>query len=283
VASTAPPVAQRREAVALAGVATCALGLVLVAVLALVINAGHARDSAMLHGFTGLYGYRFDAEIQLMARLVDPLPYGFAGLVLIAVALVRRRLSLAVTIAILLVATGASAQLLKHALGQPRFIDWLFHYSIVHSWPSGHATAVMTLALCAVMVTPPAWRWATALIGYGCSLGVGYATLALTWHYPSDVFAGFLLAGLWVSLALVVLARIDRAPPRVARPPLLDLVIAGGGTGALIAAAFVGATSNRVAIDTVDRATVVAGALGIATLALALLVMVAIAAPAAGE
>jgi membrane-associated phospholipid phosphatase len=283
VARAAPPVTDRRQALALAGAASCAVGLVLVAVIALAVDAGHVRDETILHGFTGLYGARIDSEIRITARLVDPLPYGVVGIVLIAVALARRRAALAVAIAIVLVGSGATAQILKHALGEPRYIDWLFNYSIVHSWPSGHATAVMTLALCAVMVSTPRWRAATALVGFGCSVGVAYATLALTWHYPSDVLAGFLLAGLWVSLALATVARLERAPPRVTRPPRLGLLVAVGGGGALVAAALVGVGSERVAIDAADHATVIAGALGIAMLALALLVMTAVAAPEDGE
>lgn len=266
----------RRQVLAVASAVACALGLAAVGVIALAVEAGHARDAAILHGFTGLHGPSIDAEIRITARLVDPLPYAFMGLLCIAVALARGRPPTAVATAIVLVGTGLTTQALKHVLGQPRHASWLFWDPMQNGWPSGHATAAMTLALCAVMVAPPAWRAATALVACGCTVSIAYATLALMWHYPSDVLAGLLVAGVWVSSALAVLARADVADPRAVRPPLLRWLVVVGGGGALVAAALVGLGSERVALAAVDRASTVIGALAIAALALALLVMTAI-------
>jgi membrane-associated phospholipid phosphatase len=277
VARSALSPVDRRARHALATAAASALGLAVVGVGALAINAGHALDASILHGFTGLHGAAIDSEIRTAARLVDPVPYAFMGLVCVAVALGRGRTSAAVATAIVLVGTGSSAQALKHLLGeQERYTGWLVADPTQTWWPSGHATAAMTLALCAVMVAPPTWRPATALLACGCALTVAYATLALTWHFPSDVIGGFLLAGLWVSAALVVLASIDAPSARAARPPALGLVVALGAAGALAAAALVGAASGRVALDAVDRVSAVAGALAIAAIALALLVLTAV-------
>ena len=104
---------------------------------------------------------------------------------------------------------------------QPRYADWLGYGGQIEaaSWPSGHGTAAMTLALCAVLVSPPAWRAGVALVGLACTVALAYATLALTWHYPSDVLAGFLVAGLWVALAIAVLRRVEAGPPEPAPPP----------------------------------------------------------------
>jgi len=282
VARSAPPVVPRRAALALAAATACALGLAVVGVVALIVEAGHERDAAMLRGFTGLYGARIDAEIRIAARVVDPIPYAFMGMLCIAVALARGRTSLAVATAVVLVGTGVTAQTLKHVLGQTRYADWLAGDPMQHGWPSGHATAAMTLALCAVMVAPAAWRAVTALLTWSCTVSVAYSTLALTWHYPSDVFAGLLVAGLWVSVALAILARRD-ADPRAVRPPLLGLLVAAGGAGALVAAALVGVASERVALGAADQATAVAGALAVATLPLALLVVTAISAADADD
>jgi membrane-associated phospholipid phosphatase len=99
----------------------------------------------------------------------------------IGVALWRRRPHRALAVAIVLVATGATTHVLKHLLAEPRLADWLGFYGQIEdaSWPSGHSTAAMTLALCAVMVSPPAVRAITALVGGAFATGVGYATLAL--------------------------------------------------------------------------------------------------------
>lgn len=269
-----------RSTLALVVAAACGLGLVGVGVLAFAVESAHERDAAMLHGFTGLYAPTLNSAIRVTARLVDPVPYACVGLLCIAVALVRRRPWRALAVGSVLVGTGVTAQALKQLLAQPRYADWLIEGKIDDaSWPSGHATAVMALALCAVMVAPPAWRTATAVLGVVCAVAVAYATLALTWHYPSDVLGGFLVAGLGASVALAVLARIEVAHPEPTRPPRFAWLLAVGAVGVVAAAAAAGAASERVALDAADRLTVVAGALAIAGLGFALVVATVIAAP----
>jgi hypothetical protein len=128
-----------------------------------------------------------------------------------------------------------------------------------------------------VLVAPPAWRGVVALLGGGCAIAVAYATLALAWHYPSDVLAGFLLAGLWVSLAVAVLQRVepDGAAARPALPSKRLAVL--GGLGALTAVAVVAAASDGVAQYASARTTLVTGAVTIAALALALVTSVVVA------
>jgi membrane-associated phospholipid phosphatase len=258
----------------------CGLGLAVVGLLALAVDAAHARDVAMLHGFTGLYGASVGTEIRVLARLADPLPYGLMGLLCIGVAFRRGRAWTAVAAAVVLVGTGVTAQTLKHVLDQPRYAPWLPWDPTANEWPSGHATAAMTLALCAVMVAPSAWRAVTALVAWCATVGLAYATLALTWHYPSDVLAGLLIAGVWVSVAVAVLLRIEPSDPRAPRPPHIGAVGAVGAAGALLGGVVVGLASERVTLDGLDRLLTVAGAVGIAGLALALLMVTAIRAPA---
>jgi membrane-associated phospholipid phosphatase len=269
--------------VALVVAGACGLGLVGVGVLAFAVGAAHERDAAMLHGFTGLYAPTLSSAIRVTAQLADPVPYACLGLLCIAVALVRRRTWRAAAVAIVLVGTGVTAQALKRLLAQPRYADWLIGGKIDDaSWPSGHATAAMTLALCAVMVAPPAWRAVTAALGLACSVALAYATLALTWHYPSDVLGGFLVAGLGASAALVGLSRVEAAHWEPRCPPRFTWLLIGGAGGVVAAAAVAGAASGRVALDTADRLTVVAGALAIAGLGLALVLATVIAAPGPG-
>jgi membrane-associated phospholipid phosphatase len=279
--ASAPRTRGTRPAVALAIAAACALGLVVVGVLALASDAGHARDSVILHGFSGLYRRRLDSAIEITARLSDPLPYAFLGLLCVGVALGRRRTHRAAAIAIVLVATGAMAQALKHLLAQPRVADWLGGGQLDESnWPSGHTTAAMTLALCAVVAAPPAWRAATALVGAAFAVAVAYATLALTWHYPSDVLAGFLLAALVVSAALAMLAPLENGDLESPVSPPRAWLLIPGAAGTLVAAAVVGAASGRVGLSGFDRLTAVAGAAAIAAVGVALVVATSFAASA---
>jgi membrane-associated phospholipid phosphatase len=264
----------RRQTLPLLAAFACLVGLGVVALLMLGVPAARQRDVAMLHGFVALDRPSVHREIDALAHLADPLPYALAGLLCIAVALARRRGWRALAVLVLLALTGLTTQALKHLLAHPRFTSWLGAHNQIDptAWPSGHSTAAMTLALCAVMVAPPALRAATALVGGAFAVGVGYAVLVLAWHFPSDVLGGFLVAGMWSSLAIAALHRIEAPEP--AQRPLWEPLVPLGGLAALIAAAAIGTRSNGVAIYALERPTLIAGALAIAALALALVATV---------
>jgi membrane-associated phospholipid phosphatase len=251
---------------------TCFVGLVVAGVLALAVPAAHERDAAILHGFMAFDRPSVNFEIKVMAHLADTLPYACAGLLCIGVALARGRRWRALATAVLLVATGVTTQVLKHLLAQPRLESWLDDQLPPTSWPSGHSTAAMTLALCAVLVAPPALRAAAAMLGAAFAVSVGYAVIVLGWHYPSDVLGGFLVAGLWTSLAVAVLHRVEASEParRPVWEPLAGLV-AGAG---VLASVVLGVRADSVALYTSERPTFAAGALIIALLALVLVTTV---------
>src|SRR3954463_9222261 len=192
--------------------------------LALGSSRAHLRDAAMLHGFVGLDGPRVHPAMGALGHLVDPLPYLLAGAALIFWAVKRGLPRRAVAVASLLVVTGACTQALKHLLAEPRFEAWLGVNQIGEaSWPSGHATAAMTLALCAVLVAPVALRPAVAVLGGAFAAGGGYAVLVLAWHFPSDVLGGFLMAGVWTALAVAALRVLEPARARAPGEPALGL------------------------------------------------------------
>jgi len=241
-------------------------------VLALVVPGAHERDAAMLHGFLGLDRPAVHRAIWVMAHLCDTLPYACAGLLCIAIALARRRGWRALAVTGLLAVTGITTQLLKHALAQPRLEHWLPEQVATNSWPSGHSTAAMTLALCAILVAPPALRASAAMLGGAFAVGVGYAVLVLGWHYPSDVLGGFLVAGLWTSLAVAVLHRVEALEP--ARRPLWEPLVGLAAGASVVAAVVLGVRADTVALYTSERPTFAVGALTIALLALALVTTV---------
>jgi membrane-associated phospholipid phosphatase len=257
--------------------AACLLGLAVVGVLALAVPAARVRDTAILHGFVALDRPGVHGEVNVLAHLCDPLPYAIIGLLCVGVALARRRGWRALAIVSLLLVTGATTQALKHLLAHPRFTEWLIPENQigVTAWPSGHSTAAMTLALCAVLAAPPAWRGVTALVGGTFAVGVGYAVLVLARHFPSDVLGGFLVAGLWTSLAIAALHRIE--VPEPARRPLWEPLVPIGGIAALVAAATIGTRADHPAAYSLERPSVVAGALTIAALALALVATISVA------
>ena len=110
------------------------------------------------------------------------------------------------------------------------------------------------------------------MLGGAFAVGVAYAVLVLGWHYPSDVLGGFLVAGLWTSLAVAVLHRLE-APEPAGRPVWEPVAGLAGGAG-VVAAVVLGRARDTVALYTSERPTFAAGALTIALLALVLVTTV---------
>jgi membrane-associated phospholipid phosphatase len=248
--------------------------MAVVGLLALDSPGAHERDAAMLHGFVALDRPRVHGSVVVLAHLADPAPYLLVGLALVVVAVGRGLVWRAGAVAVLLVATGASTQAVKHLLAQGRFETWLgVHQVGAASWPSGHSTAAMTLALCAVLVAPATLRPLVAVLGGAFAAGVGYAVLVLAWHFPSDVLGGFLMAGTWTALAVAALRVLEpRREPAGARRRGLD---PGLGLGVAAAAALAAALVAVVPRDAVtlyasERPTLVVGALVLAAVAGAL-------------
>jgi membrane-associated phospholipid phosphatase len=270
----------RRPTVPLLVALACFLAFALTGLLALASPGIHERDAAMLHGFVALDRPRVHDAVRVLAHLADPLPYAAAGLVLVLIALMRGLPWRAGSVVVLLLVTGASTQIVKHLLAQPRFEVWLGSDQIgPAAWPSGHSTAAMTLALCAVLVAPPALRLVVAVCGGAFAAGVGYALIVLAWHFPSDVLGGFLLAGGWTALAVAFLRVVEpaRATAGAAGPAARRarerLVGVGVAVAAGLAAAIVAAAPrDHIALYASERPTLVVGTLVIAALAGALAV-----------
>lgn len=267
----------RRPGPPLLGALACLAGLALTGLIALLLPLAHARDSVTLHGFVGLNHPEVTPLIDRVAHLADPLPYGLIGLALAAVALMRGRVRLALAIPVVLVAAGATTTLLKPLLATPRYDEWLGTGQIAAaSWPSGHASASMTLGLLAVLAMPPRLRPTAAAAGGAFAICVSYAILALGWHFPSDVVGGFLNAGMWVLLAVAVLAALEARWPerrrgvlREGRPRPVDAVgpIALGAGAAAMVGAIALSRPGQVADYALSRPTWTAGAITIAGLA----------------
>src|SRR5438477_11556407 len=217
----------RQPRIALLAALACVAGLCVMLALAYFAPPFGGRDAATLQGFVDLNRPRVTQLLNHVAHLADPAPYGLIGLALVIIALARRRGRVAVTIAAVLIGSELTTELLKPLLAHPRPQEWLGKGQIAAaSWPSGHATAAMALALCAVLAVPARWRAAAATAGGLFSLAVAYAILVLGWHFPSDVIGGYLVAGLWASLAVAVVARLDELrPPQIEparRSPLAE-------------------------------------------------------------
>ena len=252
----------------------CAGGLVVTGLLALLFPIAQVRDQATLQGFTELDRPRLAPWLDQVAHLADPVPYALLGAACAIVALVRGRPHVALAVPVILVGAELTTQALKQLLAQPRVADWLGEAQIADaSWPSGHATAAMAIALCAVLVAPARWRPIVAAVGGLFAIGVAYAILALSWHFPSDIVGGYLSALTWTLGGVAVLCwweerspvavRDDPGPTRAERR--LPLVVGGLVLAAALAVASV--APQRVADFATAHPTFMVGAGLIAAMA----------------
>ena len=176
-------------------------------------------DASALQGFLGLQRPAVNGLALTVGKLGDAPPVALFALVLAGIALARGRPRSALFVVVLIGLTSVSSQLLKQLLAYPRDLDSTgLAFIKPAAFPSGHATAAMSLAIALVVVMPPRLRPAAAAVGALFVLSLSYSIVALGWHFPSDVAGGYLLATGW---ALVLLAGMraaaDRWPERTGR------------------------------------------------------------------
>jgi membrane-associated phospholipid phosphatase len=204
------PLADRRLArLALLIAGLCLVGLALTWVLAELVPITHVKDAVALYDFTRLNRPLVEAPANVFLDLLYPPFYAAWGIALVMLALRRRLPWVALAVAIVLPLAPFTAELLKPLLAHHH--DQIGPKYIANaSWPSGHATAALTLVWCALLVAPPARRRAVAMVGGAFALAVGIALLVLAWHMPSDVVGGYLLATFWAALAFAALRAAER-------------------------------------------------------------------------
>jgi membrane-associated phospholipid phosphatase len=206
----------RRARLAVIGAVGCVILLALTWYLAHYVGVFKRADVSILSGFLELGRPGLDRWTNRIASLCDPQRYVFLAVIPIVMALVRRRPRVALMLAAVLLAANETTQLLKPLLAAPR--DYVSLSPIgTASWPSGHATAAMSLALCTVIAAPARRRPAVAAAMAAFAIAVSYSFLELGWHYPSDVFGGFLVAATWTLLGVAGLTLYEtRRQVRVA-------------------------------------------------------------------
>jgi membrane-associated phospholipid phosphatase len=206
--------------------ATAPLGFagLLVAALALtwvvaeLVPAGQARDSLALYHFVLLSRPHVDLLANELLRLLDLPGLVLWTVALVAVAFARGRPRVALAVALVMALAPLSSEALKPLLAHPHVPIGTLHINDA-SWPSGHSTAALALALCAVLVAPARLRLLVTALGAVFALAVGCSLLILAWHMPSDVLGGYLLAALWMALAVAGLRAAERRWPSAPGPP----------------------------------------------------------------
>jgi membrane-associated phospholipid phosphatase len=208
--------------------------LVLTWVLAFHVGPFKSADQEIFKGFYNLHDHGVIPRIaNHVADLCDPRPFFFLAAIPVVVALVRRRWRLALTIGVILLAASCTTELLKPLLATAHPSELLGGENPVtgSTWPSGHATAAMSLALTCVLAVPRRLRPKVAALGAVFAIAVCYSFLTLGWHYPSDVLGGFLVAATWTLLGVGALLLSDprtrgRASEEAAEPVSVQAALA---------------------------------------------------------
>jgi membrane-associated phospholipid phosphatase len=233
-------------------------------------------DAAAMQAFTGVARPPLEPSIRGVARFADPFWFLAGCGLLTTVALLRRRWLMAAVVPAILLGANATTQLLKPALADPRTLDLHGVPMIYHgSWPSGHSTASMSLALCLVLVVGPRLRPLAAVVGAGYAVAVGYALVALGYHLPSDVFGGYLVAATFALVGAAVLATLEaRAPARAARERVpFAISVPALAAGVLLlacAATVVVLRAPGMTLSALQHPTAIAAGAGIGALGLTL-------------
>ncbi|MBX9613800.1 MAG: phosphatase PAP2 family protein [Burkholderiales bacterium] len=143
---------------------------------------------------------------QALTWLGDTLPRIVVGIGTVIGLLWLRRWQGALLLAGVMLSGLALSTTCKQWVGRPRpqLVTPLDHVTSL-SFPSGHAlNSTLFYMAVAVMLAPllraRAMRWAVYAVAIGLSLATGVSRVALGVHYPTDVIAGWVIAGAWVWL-----------------------------------------------------------------------------------
>ncbi len=201
-----PVVRDRRGVVVTVCLVVAALSFVGVFVLWRVFVdtlAGQEVENAALQG--AAYG---QTQLWRVAeRVLSVVSVGFIAVVLVAamvIAALRRRWSLAVQVAVLMIGANLTTRVLKNIVFYRPELGVEASYG--NTLPSGHTTAAASVSAALLLVVPPRARPWAAVLGAGYTTATGVSTLIGQWHRPSDVVAAILVVLAWTAIACALVA-----------------------------------------------------------------------------
>ncbi len=263
----------------------CVVTFVALLACAYMVGPVERLDATALHGLGSIDGPLTARLADLAAHLADPLPLLAMLGALFAWGWATGRRSQAIAAVALVAGANVTAQVLKVALAHPRVQPAFGPYPYQlgdEAFPSGHATAAMSIGLAAVLIAPTRLRVLAASIGTAYVAAVSTSVLILGWHYPSDVVGGLLVSSAFFFCAVAAVRRLGEREPRaeatkarLAMPHRLGevalvgalgialLVLLGASEAASFARSYTTATATALAIMATSAA-LLAGATVIA-------------------
>jgi membrane-associated phospholipid phosphatase len=184
------------------------VGLVLLYLAAIRTGLGQRLDEATFGSLDAARNPNVFAATDDLLRTIDVSSILILGAGIAALGLARRRVGAVVGAGLLVLGANVTTQVLKSALERPDLV--LDGVIPAASFPSGHTTVAMSLALALVLVASPSTRPAAAVVGGAYAAAVGTGVLLLEWHRLSDVLGAFLVCTAWFGVAAALAAAIER-------------------------------------------------------------------------
>lgn len=154
-------------------------------------------------------------------------------------ALVRRRVRDVVSAAVIVAVSAGATEVLKHdVLTRPLLGPYGYAYN---TFPSGHTTAAVSLAVAVGFLAAPAHRRAWLVTATLIAAAVAWVSVVTMAHRPSDVVAGALMVGAVTSVAMW---RREPMPSAQRRWMLLSAALFAACVGLVIAVEAVAGSSN---------------------------------------
>lgn len=181
------------------------LFLVLFAIVAYAVSAGSAIPFDMV--VSSMIQHRESEPLTVISRLVSLLGSVavLSGLFVMSMAVlfILHRRKPALVLALVMAGAIVLENALKYAFHRSRPVSLLMTAPESYSFPSGHAIFsvcfyVATAAFCTSKFTGCAGRaglWTCVIM---LVIAIGLSRIYLGIHYPSDVIAGYLIAGFWL-------------------------------------------------------------------------------------
>lgn len=224
------------------------------AAYALLVRTRHGQrlDQGAFDG-RGLATHSAHEAAQHLLTTISIGTLALATAVLMAQAVLRRRIDLALVAGTVIGGSVLTTEALKRLLPRPDLVIdgrvW------ENSFPSGHATVAFAVAVAATLLAPRRVRRTVALLAVLYGAAIGIAVVAAGWHRPSDVAGAYFVVTFWAAAVALLDSRagrhrLDRSRwprPAVARRSLLlgaALLLAG-----YLAAIAIAVTGQAGAVD----------------------------------
>ena len=187
--------------------------VLLFAILAVIVGSGvtNALDSSILLAINSLSSPWLNTFFVAFTELGGVIVVSVVAIILVLLFLAKRNYIRALLISVGIGGEAAMNLLLKSIFerARPDLWDWIVTETHT-SFPSGHATASMALALCIVyLLWNTKWRKATIIAASVYLLLIGFSRLYLGVHFPTDILGGWLLGIGWMALVITFVITVN--------------------------------------------------------------------------